>query len=93
MSKSESRHRTWLLGFALSIFALFLWSSLVYWIALNERGMGISTTLSMFDGVGASALRLFFSSMWLPAAYAIILGVAGYCANRYAIQRVGIHNE
>lgn len=92
-STSNSLRRTWLLCLAFSILALLLWTSLVNWIVLGERHVGLNTTLNMFEGVYLTVMRFFFTSMWPAAIYAILLGIAGYYANRYAINRADTHHK
>jgi hypothetical protein len=65
----------------------------VYWIVVNARDMGLNALLSLFDGAGASALRFFFSSIWPPIVYAILLGVAGHFANLYAVRRTAAQRK
>ena len=86
LSMNHNLRRFWLLILPFTIFMLFVWSYVINWAWHYSLSAG--APFSPFEGAAAPFLYFFFSSLWPPAVYALLLAVAGYFANRVAARRI-----
>jgi hypothetical protein len=84
-TKSDQLRRGYLAHLSLTLLIVMMVHLLLNWILNTQFPRNSSEWL--FEGTGAPVLSFFFSNMWAAAAYALLLGVAGYFANRHAIHR------
>ena len=86
-ASTDRLRRGYLAGLGLCLFVITLMYLLIVWAAHTDPTSG-NTYEWLFTGVGSSVARPFFSNVWLPIVYALLLVGAGHFANQHAQRRL-----